>query len=282
MKANVYFSKIRDEIILNLKKAKKSIKIAVAWFTDEDIIRALCQVKAKGVEVEAAISSSKENFINPNNFKDYLRLQAKLFIVTSTFLHHKFCIIDNDIIISGSYNWSYAARSNEENILVLSLSSESKEDEDFLKRFNIKHKFLCEKCSIRINDVDSLRKFRNNSENFANIQSQQDEDEIKLRRDFENNIQENIGKSLAAGISLTPNLLERMAADGGGVDFVKRLLHDEMNSGDLKPGLKKLVEHIPHRVDLSFEYLVTRPKFNRLFSIKEIEFCKRLMAKYGL
>lgn len=282
MKATVYFSKIKDEIIANLKKATKTIRIAVAWFTDEDIIRALSQQKEAGIEVEIVISNSKENFENPNNFKDYLRLHGKLFISTRTFLHHKFCIIDSNTIINGSYNWSYAARWNEENILVLSLDTSNKEDEDLLKRFEVKYKFLCEKCSVPINDIVSLKAFRTNSKDFAVIQSQLDEAEIQLRQEFENAIRQNVEKSVAAGIPLSPNLMERMVRDGGGVEFVKRLLHDEMSSGDMKSGFKKLEEHIPHKVDLSFEYLVSRPNYEKLFSTEEVEFCKKLMAKYNL
>ncbi len=37
MQVTVFFNKIKDEIISNLKKAKKEIKVAVAWLTDEDI-----------------------------------------------------------------------------------------------------------------------------------------------------------------------------------------------------------------------------------------------------
>jgi len=282
MKATVHFSKIKDEIISNLKKATKTIKIAVAWFTDEDIIRVLSQQKEAGIEVEIVISNSKENFENPDNFRDYLRLHAKLFISTRTFLHHKFCIIDSNTIINGSYNWSYAARWNEENILVVSLDTANKEDEDLLKRFEVKHKFLCEKCSVPINDIASLKAFRTNSKDFAVIQSQLDEAEIQLRQEFENAIRQNVDKSVAAGIPLTPNLMERMVRDGGGVEFVKRLLHDEMTSGDMKSGFRKLEEHIPHKVDLSFEYLVSRPNFEKLFSNEEVEFCKKLMKKYNL
>ena len=282
MKATVQFSRIKDEIITNLKKAKKEIRIAVAWFTDEDIIRVLSQQKGAGINVETVISNSKENFENTNNFKDYLRLHAKLFISTRTFLHHKFCIIDSNIIINGSYNWSYAARWNEENILVLSLESGNKEDEDLLKRFEVKYKFLCEKCSVPINDVASFRVFKTNSQDFVVTLSQLDEEEIRLRQEFENDIRQNVEKSVAAGISLSPNLLERMVRDGGGVEFVKRLLHDEMNSGDMKSGFRKLEEQIPHRVYLSFEYLVSREKYEKLFGKEEIQFSKNLMAKYHL
>lgn len=282
MKATVHFSKIKDEIIANLKRANDTIRIAVAWFTDEDIIRVLSQQKEAGINIEIVISNSKENFENPDNFKDYLRQHAKLFVSTRTFLHHKFCIIDNHTILNGAYNWSYAARWNEENIIVLTLENGNKEDDDLLKRFDVKYKFLCEKCSVPISDLASLRAFRTNSKDFAVIQSNLDEHEILLRQKFENDVREGVEKSRAAGIPPSPNFLERMVRDGGGVDFVKRILHDEMASGDMKSGFMKLEEHIPHRVDLSLEYLVSRPKYETLFSKEEVQFCKTLMAKYNL
>lgn len=281
MKTSIYFVKIKDEIITNLRKATKTIRVAVAWFTDEDIIRVLAQKQENGVNVEVVISNSKENFENLENFKHYLKTKAKLFVAVKSFLHHKFCIIDNAIIINGSYNWSYAARWNEENILVLNLENGNKNDEDLLKRFEIKFRFLCEKNSVPISDVASLRAFKADSKDFAIVQSKLDEEEIKLRQEFENAIKVSVDKSRAAGIPLSPNLLERMTIDGGGVEFVKRLIHDEIATGDMKSGFRKLEEQIPHRVDLSFEYLVTRPQYKKLFSDDEFEFCRKLMAKYG-
>lgn len=283
MKITVHFSKIKDEIIANIKKAHKSIKVAVAWFTDEDIIRALSQKKEKGIEIEVVISNAKENFENINNFKVYLRLQAKLFIASKPFLHHKFCIIDDSIIINGSYNWSYAAKWNEENIIVITLEEGKKDDEDILKRFIVKHKFLCDKCSVFIPDIEAFKQYRQrDSKDIAAVESKIDESETRLRQEFEDAVKSGIENAKFAGITLSPFLLERMAIDGGGVEFVKRILHDEINSGEMKSGFKKLEEHIPNRVDLSFEYLVSRPKFVSLFSAEEVEFCKKLMAKYRL
>ena len=116
----------------------------------------------------------------------------------------------------------------------------------------------------------------------ADRMSQFENQLTQKRQEFENAIRQNVDKSVAAGIPLTPNLMERMVRDGGGVEFVKRLLHDEMTSGDMKSGFRKLEEHIPHKVDLSFEYLVSRPNFEKLFSNEEVEFCKKLMKKYNL
>ena len=33
-------------------------------------------------------------------------------------MHNKFCVIDRSTVINGSYNWSYKARQNHENITV--------------------------------------------------------------------------------------------------------------------------------------------------------------------
>jgi phosphatidylserine/phosphatidylglycerophosphate/cardiolipin synthase-like enzyme len=45
-------------------------------------------------------------------------------------MHHKFCIIDNKVIISGSYNWTFRARNhNSENIVLI-------ENEDAIKIFD--------------------------------------------------------------------------------------------------------------------------------------------------
>lgn len=282
MQSTVHFSKIKEEIIINLKKAKREIKVAIAWLTDEDLIRVLTQRREAGLDVQIAISDSKENFKNINKFKEYLRFQGKLFITTKPFLHHKFCIIDDSIIINGSYNWSYPARKNEENIIVMLLHEESKPDKDFLTRFVVKHKYLCDKCSSLIQDMTSLSAFKSQIKDTALILSEIDEYEVNLRQEFENDVRISFDKAVAARIPISHLLLERMKSDGGGVEFVKRILHDEISSGDMKSGFKKLEEQIPPRIELSLEYLVSRSKYEMLFTPEEVRFCKNLMKKYDL
>ncbi len=282
MHATVHFQKIKDEIISNLKKANTEIKVAVAWLTDEDIIRTLGQRSNAGIDVKIVISDSKENFKNSNKFKELIRNQSQLFIVSPNFLHHKFCIIDNSIIINGSYNWTYYAQSNEENILVLTLDKTFQEDEALLTKFNTKFKYFCEKASKEVTDPKTLKEFKEFGKEAATIQAQLDEAEIKLRQDLEDDVKKSFEEAIAIRIQISTLLLDRMKLDGGGVEFIKRILHDEMTSGDMKSGFKKLEEPIPHRVDLSLEYLASRPKYKNLFSDEEIEFCKKLMKKYNL
>jgi hypothetical protein len=198
------------------------------------------------------------------------------------FLHHKFCIIDNTVIINGSYNWSYAARSNEENITILSREKDVREENLVFDGFRAKHNFLCNKCSLAIADPSALDSFRNSAIDTSHWLSTLDEQEIALRLEFQEAIKRSFAIALSLHLSISPTLLERMEREGGGVEFVKRILHDEMTTGEMKSGFKKLAEHIPHKVELSLEYLVSRPKFSSLFTAEEVGFCTALMSKYHL
>lgn len=282
MQSVVLFSNIRNEIIEQLKKATREIKVAIAWLTDEDIIRTLTQRAESGLSVTVVMSESKENFRNISKWKDFLRHNGKLYVAKPKFLHHKFCIIDRKSIINGSYNWTYFAQSNEENILVISLDTTIQEDSKLLMAFEAKHKFFCDKASQPIIEVADLNQFREQGKVAAVMLAQLDEEEIQLRQDLEDDVKKSFDEALRIGIPISTLLLERMKLDGGGVEFIKRILHDEITSGDMKSGFKKLEEPIPHRVDLSLEYLASRPKYQKLFTDKEVEFCKKLMEKYNL
>jgi len=281
MQVKVHFQLIKDEIIKNIKNAQNEIKVAVAWLTDEDIIRTLGQKSSFGIDVKIVISDSKENFKNTVKLNELVRNQSQLYVVSPKFMHHKFCIIDNSLIINGSYNWTYSAKSNEENILVIKLDNELKEDSELLLKFNTKFNFLCDKVSIKIVDNKILNDFKSSGKD-ATILAQLDENEIVLRQELEDDVKKSFQTAESIKISISPLLFERMKSDGGGVEFIKRIIHDEIKTGEMKSGFKKLEENIPNRVDLSLEFLVSRPKYECLFTIEEVEFCKKLMRKYNL
>lgn len=282
MHTEVFFREIKQRIISSLLKATTNINVAVAWLTDEDIIRVLIQKRKEGISVQIVISNSKENFVNVYKFKSFLTNGGSLFIAHTPFMHNKFCIIDNSVIINGSYNWSYSASKSEENIMLFTLNNDVS-DNNLLKKFQVKYKYLAETCSFKINDYSHLQEFKNNTTDFITAILKLDEREIILREEFENDVKSSINKSLEAKIQFNySTLLDRMKSDGGGVNFVKRLLHDEISSGEMKSGFRKLEQKIPHCVNLSLEYLVSRKKYRELFTESEYNFCSNLMKKYNL
>lgn len=115
--------KIKKLILDSIKKAKSSIKIAVPWFSDRDIINALNQ--KKNVKIDIIISDEGWNRVDELE-KFNLKIIARDDI---SMMHHKFCIIDNNFVVCGSYNYTYNAIRNEEFVVKL-------EGKDVVEAFN--------------------------------------------------------------------------------------------------------------------------------------------------
>jgi ribosomal protein L20A (L18A) len=147
-----YFENIQSQIILELEDAKNSIKIAVAWFTDIEILKVLEKKQMQNVNIELVLSNDE---INTGIFGlDYSTLEkcgGKVYFVggsnNETLMHNKFCIIDNMTIISGSYNWSKKARRNHENITVI------KNSVDLSNQFVVEFHTILKAYNKPINDV---------------------------------------------------------------------------------------------------------------------------------
>lgn len=103
-----YFNNIRKELLLELKKATSDIKIAVTWFTDNKLFDELCKLLEKGVNIELIIADHEiNNRVNGLNFQKFIDLGGKLYYYNIFPMNHKYCIIDNDVLFNGSYNWTY-------------------------------------------------------------------------------------------------------------------------------------------------------------------------------
>lgn len=110
-------NKIQNEIQMELFKAKESIKIAVAWFTNELLLQPLILQLKNGVSVELIINDDEINRGGESSldFSEYLKAGGILrWNDSKQLMHEKFCIIDNRIVINGSYNWTNKAELNSE------------------------------------------------------------------------------------------------------------------------------------------------------------------------
>ena len=118
--STAYFSGIRQIILDQLNNAKFDIKVAVAWFTNFQLFEKLCQKRREGINVTIIVI---DDFINNGdwglNFQEFINLGGNFYYGNADNpMHHKFCIIDNQTLINGSYNWTYYAESrNIENII---------------------------------------------------------------------------------------------------------------------------------------------------------------------
>lgn len=143
-KVSAHFENIRDEILNVLKSSESSIKICMAWFTDNILMAELLSRLDAGIEIEICMFDHDSNKRNIADVPDRLENLKKYWADLKSFqekngilniipqdlnyLHHKFAIIDDKIVITGSYNWTKAATSHKENIVII-------EDESIAQQF---------------------------------------------------------------------------------------------------------------------------------------------------
>lgn len=119
-----YFDNIDLYLMSSLMSAQNSIRAAVAWCTDPQILRVLSAALQRGVEVELIVNDDKTN-----RKADYSMITSnggKVFFADkdSNIMHNKFCIIDHCRVVCGSYNWTNHAKSNDEQLTIIDDNSE--------------------------------------------------------------------------------------------------------------------------------------------------------------
>ncbi|HLP65493.1 phospholipase D-like domain-containing protein [Flavobacterium sp.] len=113
-------TEIKQRILSEIKKAQKSVYLAMAFFTDRDIANEIIEAKKRNITVDIILSSNAQNETVKLMFKEaYISVHAFNTGDERGMMHHKFCLIDEKISINGSYNYSYnASNNNVENIHV--------------------------------------------------------------------------------------------------------------------------------------------------------------------
>ncbi|GAB6025933.1 hypothetical protein CHUAL_011902 [Chamberlinius hualienensis] len=116
-------AKLLTSLINYLEYAKSSLDICVYMITSHELLSALFRIHKRGVEIKV---------ITDGTFGDEDRtrikeLRAEGIAVrcnlpeTKLLMHHKFAIVDNNILINGSFNWTWQAIiGNHENLFITS------------------------------------------------------------------------------------------------------------------------------------------------------------------
>lgn len=140
-----FFSQIRSNIIPYLDHAKEEVIIAMAWFTSAELFDALLSCLKRKVSVKLVLLDNAINYMYyAPDFNEFINAGGVLRIADSSvgFMHHKFCVIDDKIAITGSYNWTYYAETrNIENIVIT-------DNPDIVNRFSTEFERLANLLSV--------------------------------------------------------------------------------------------------------------------------------------
>lgn len=128
----VYFSPrggCQDAIEEEIDEAKKYIHVAVYAFTNRFLAQALVRAAQRGVDVKVVLDGKfdeeseyskgdylKRKGIAVKGVKAWTRRGLR---IVEGLMHHKFAVIDGQVVVTGSYNWTATAEAaNYENLLI--------------------------------------------------------------------------------------------------------------------------------------------------------------------
>lgn len=134
--SDAYFSpgeSCREIIINQISTALTRIKICVFTISDDRISNAILTSHKRGVEVRVITDNDKSLDIGSDIHQLVKSGISVKMDSTPNHMHHKFMVVDDKELTTGSYNWTQsAARFNHENILV---TKETGVVKSFLKEF---------------------------------------------------------------------------------------------------------------------------------------------------
>jgi len=250
---NLQFRKNRDIfpfIYSEIEKSKSSIKAALAWFTDPELLKLLLNKKIQDrIDVSIILFNDDINKIlgSLTSLGDNLRFSNIL--KQQYIMHHKFCIIDSSKVITGSYNWTIKARRyNKENIV-------------FIEEENIVNEFISEfenlfKNSQPQSAVPMLQKLNE-------ISAIESIEIFNLEQSYNKEIERRIEVADKLKIGIDINIAYSMIMKHTPVIAATKLATAE-GGQYIQSGLKKL--EAAFRLDLSFEESIIRKEYSPLFN----------------
>ena len=191
-----YFENIELVILNNILSATSCIYSCMAWFTNFNIYKALEQKLDEGVKI---VLLTNNDLINNGgfclDFNTLINKGLELHLAEyPDLIHHKFCIIDNHSVLTGSYNWTFFSENvNRENLILI------KDDCETIKSYIDEFNMLIDRYPI----IDQMPKSVPEKPEYDRSSFKQyiSEELILRSRKSIGNIQDNIN----GAIQLSPN-----------------------------------------------------------------------------
>lgn len=115
----IYFNDIQNQIIEEIRSAKYIIWIAMAWFTNKVLFDELVKKKNEGLNIQIILDDNSKNRETAFIFEEYFETyRVSIHSLYPNIMHNKFCIIDLNKVIHGTFNWTNAANYNKETISI--------------------------------------------------------------------------------------------------------------------------------------------------------------------
>lgn len=113
---------IQTRLAVEIRGARESVRVAVFHFTSERLAAALSERRRAGLSVRVLLDARQSDDAFVARLRgagiDVRRVTPRG--DEQTRFHHKYCVLDDRIAITGSYNWTVQGDlSNHENVAIL-------------------------------------------------------------------------------------------------------------------------------------------------------------------
>jgi len=126
----------QEAIVGQIDNAQKTIDIAMYYLTSREIAQALVRAKDRGVQIRILLDKSQETQKYSKSRYLIKRGFAVKYHTGYGLMHNKYAVIDNAVLITGSFNWTPTAdQKNEENLIVIT-------DPGVVKKFAERFEYL--------------------------------------------------------------------------------------------------------------------------------------------
>lgn len=117
------FDGLHTEVQNELRKANRSVSIAVAWITFRLYVDIFKELIDKDVSVNIVCTNSPPNNKQSKLIEELIDYGVSIRLCAmprqTNHMHHKFAIIDSSTILNGSFNWSENAKNSFENLTII-------------------------------------------------------------------------------------------------------------------------------------------------------------------
>ena len=112
---------VASHIVQAIESATQSITIAAYIFTQEDILDSVLARAQAGVAVQGVFERDKIDQEINRGYDTFRAVGLPVLPDGNPYtMHHKFIVIDSQIVITGSYNYTYSSeKDNDENVLII-------------------------------------------------------------------------------------------------------------------------------------------------------------------
>lgn len=259
-----HFSRIQRLLSDKIVSSKSQIDIAVAWFTNKELLQYLIEKQITNIQIRILISSDRIN--NQIDFSQARRAGCEILILKSErFLHEKFALFDNQCLITGSYNWTNNAEHwNHESVI-------ESADDLLLKQYAIRFKNLWNLAG----EFDASKLTGDRSRGFDEKEKEFKELEAQLEKE----ILETIDELNKLGVPIKKTIVLDMIHNYGAIGACRKVLERGNDEENLPSGFLKLVE--ANRIDQSFEYRMTTDKYRSLFPEEDVKKAEERIKRYS-